>query len=54
MHDDTSSELFDTCAICTIVAVGVAFVALMYTLFTSVVLVVESSLASAEAALRGL
>jgi hypothetical protein len=55
MTDRTSSDaLFDTCAICAIVACGAALAALIYVLFTTLVSIAGTSLAAAEAAARGL
>ena len=51
---ESEHALFDTCATCTVIAVGAAYAALLYYLFTLGVSLLESTLVSAEAALRGL
>ena len=50
----TEDSLFDACASCTVIAVSGAFMALFYFLFTLTVSFLESTLVSADAALRGL
>ena len=55
MHNRKAEDaVFDACASCTVIAVGAAFAALLYFLFTQAMSAFESMLWSAETAMRSL
>lgn len=53
MNNRNSEDvLFDACASCTVIAIGAAFAVLFYHLFTLAVSLLESTMRSADFALR--